>query len=117
MTMIPNKLPPMPKKLFNQDWTITINQDGLSEDGEPLTAVTVTSKCWYTGKAHQIMNAEKQLIRLEGTLIALGDLFSTLPEISVGTAQKGEQKAHKIYKCERPLNPDGSVYATVLELM
>jgi len=115
--MIPNKLPQLPKKLFNQDWTISFNQDGISEDGEPLTAVTVDAKCWYSGKAHQVMNAEKQIIRLEGTLIALGDLFPTLHEISTGIAKKDEQKAHKIYKCERPLNPDGSVYATVLELM
>lgn len=114
--MIPNKLPKLPKKLFNQDWTISIDQEGISEDGEPLTAVTVTSKCWYSGKAHQVMNAEKQIIRLEGTLIALGDLFPTLSAIATGTANKGDKK-HKIYKCERPLNPDGTVYATVLELM
>lgn len=117
MTMIPKKLPPMPKKLFNQDWAISIGEGKLSEDGEVVYEATVDAKCWYTGKAHQIMNAEKQIIRLEGTLIALGDLFPALPEISTGTAKKGEQKAHKIYRCERPLNPDGTVYATVLELM
>lgn len=114
--MIPNKLPQLPKKLFNQTWTISIDQEGLSEDGEPLTAVLVISKCWYNGKAHQVMNAEKQLIRLEGTLIALGDLFPTLSVVATGTVNRAG-KAHKIYKCERPLNPDGSVYATVLELM
>ena len=114
--MIPNKLPPLPKKLFNQEWTISIDQEGISEDGEPLTAVTVSAKCWYSGKAHQVMNAEKQIIRLEGTLIALGDLFPTLSVIATGIAQKEDEK-HKIYKCERPLNPDGTVYVTVLELM
>lgn len=115
--MIPNKLPPLPKKLFNQDWTISIGAGKVNEDGAVGYDATVTVKCYYTGKAHQVMNAEKQIIRLEGTLIALGDLFPTLPEISSGIAQKDTQKAHKIYKCERPLNPDGSVYATVLELM
>jgi hypothetical protein len=115
--MIPNKLPRLPKKLFNQDWTIAIGEGKLSEDGEVVYEATVSAKCWYNGKAHQVMNVEKQIIRLEGTLIALGDLFPTLPDISTGTAKKGELKAQKIYKCERPLNPDGSVYATVLELM
>lgn len=114
--MIPNKLPKLPKKLFNQDWIISIDQEGLSEDGEVLAAEIVTAKCWYSGKAHQVMNAEKQIIRLEGTLIALGDLFPTLPMIATGTVKYGA-KTHKIYKCERPLNPDGTVYATVLELM
>ena len=114
--MIPNKLPQLPKKLFNQDWTINIELDGLSEDGGPLIGPIVTAKCFYSGKAYQVMNAEKQIIRLEGKLIALGDLFPTLSVIATGTATKGN-KTHKIYKCERPLNPDGTVYATALELM
>ena len=115
--MIPNKLPRLPKKLFNQDWIISIDQDGISEDGEAQTASTVTAKCFYDGKSHQVMNAEKQIIRLEGTLIALGDVFPALVEISTGIAKKEGQKAHKIYRCKRPLNPDGSIYATILELM
>lgn len=114
--MIPNKLPRLPKKMFNQEWTISIDQEGLTKDGEPLTAATVTEKCWYSGKAHQVMNAEKQLIRLEGVLIALGDLFPTLSVIATGSVSK-DGITHKIYKCERPRNPDGTVYATVLELM
>jgi hypothetical protein len=115
--MIPNKLPQLPKKLFNQDWTISIGEGSINEDGEPAYDATVSAKCFYSGKAHQVMNAEKQIIRLEGTLIALGDLFPSVSVICTGIAQKGEQKPYKIYRCERPLNPDGSVYATVLELM
>lgn len=114
--MIPDKLPKLPKKLFNQEWTISIDQDSISEDGEPLTAVTVTAQCWFSGKAYQVMNAEKQIIRLEGVLIALGDLFPELQVVASGTAQKGEKK-YKIHRCQRPLNPDGTIYATVLELM
>lgn len=114
--MMPDKLPQLPKKLFNQDWSINVELNGLNEDGGPLIGPTVTAKCFYSGKAYQVMNAEKQIIRLEGKLIALGDLFPTLSVIAKGTAIKGDKK-HKIYKCERPLNPDGSVYATILELM
>lgn len=114
--MIPDKLPKLPKKIFNQDWIISINQDGISEDGEPVTAITVNAQCWYNGKARQVMNAEKQIIRLEGALVALGDLFPNLQVVASGTAQKGE-KHYKIYRCERPLNPNGTVYATILELM
>jgi len=114
--MIPNKLPQLPKKLFNQDWTISIELEGISESGGPIIGQTVTPKCFYSGKSYQVMNAQKQIIRLEGKLIALGDLFPELTVIATGTATKGDKK-HKIYKCERPLNPDGSVYCTVLELM
>ncbi len=114
--MIPAKLPKLPKKIFNQEWAISINQEGISEDGEPVAAITVTARCWYNGKARQVVNAEKQIIRLEGTLIALGDLFPEMQIVASGTAQKGDNK-YKIYRCERPLNPDGTVYATILELM
>ena len=114
--MIPRKFPKIPNAIFNQQWEISIDQEGISEDGEPLTESTVTASVYYSSKAHQIMNAEKQIIRLEGALIALGDIFPDMSNISTGTAKKGD-KIHKIYKCERPLNPDGSVYATIMELM
>lgn len=113
--MIPNKLPPLPKKLFNQDWTVTIDREGISEDGEIITA-EVSAKCWFNGKAYQTFNTEKQLIRLEGSLIALGDIFPSLENIASGTVQSGFKK-YKIYKCNRSLNPDSTVYATILELM
>ena len=116
MIMIPNKLPQLPKKLFNQEWIISIELEGISENGGPLLGPIVTPKCFYSGKAYQVMNSEKQIIRLEGKLIALGDLFPNLSVIATGTAKRGN-KTHKIYKCERPLNPDGTVYCTVLELM
>ena len=116
MIMIPNKLPQLPKKLFNQEWTINIEIESTGENGGPIIGPVVTPKCFYSGKSYQVMNAEKQIIRLEGKLIALGDLFPALATITKGVATKGD-KRHKIYKCERPLNPDGSVYATVLELM
>ncbi len=114
--MIPDKLPQLPKKLFNQDWAIAIDQE-LNEDGYTPPAATLTAKCWFSGKAYQIMDAEKHIIRLEGVLVALGDLFPVIPVIAKGTVRKDTGRAYKIYRCQRPLNPDGSVYATVLELM
>jgi len=114
--MIPNKLPQLPKKLFNQKWTISIEIESTGENGGPINGPVVTPKCFYSGKSYQVMNAEKQIIRLEGKLIALGDLFPELSVIATGMANRGDKK-HKIYKCERPLNPDGTIYCTILELM
>ncbi len=114
--MIPDKLPMLPKKIFNQDWTVTIEQE-LSEDGYTPPAAIITAKSWFSGKAYQVMDAEKHIIRLEGVLVALGDLFPAMPVIDKGIAQKGAGRVYKIYQCQRPQNPDGSVYATVLELM
>lgn len=115
--MIPKRFPKLPKKLFNQEWTVSIDQEGISEDGEPQTAASASGKkFWFNGKRKQVMNAEKQIVRLEGTLVSLGDLFPDQEVISTGSVTKGTM-TYKIYSCQRPLNPDGSVYATVLELM
>ncbi|PKM69177.1 MAG: hypothetical protein CVU95_00925 [Firmicutes bacterium HGW-Firmicutes-2] len=110
------KLPKLPPYLFNQEWEVNMDQDGLSEDGEPLSAVTVTSKFWFSDKPHQVMDAEKRLIRLEGTLTIPGDLFPAFAQLTTGTAIRGD-KSYKVYRCKRPRNPDGSVYATIMELM
>jgi len=113
--MIPSKLPKLPKLLFNQEWTVTIDQKQMSEDGELLPNFTKIAFFWFNGKTSQFMNAEKQIIRLEGTLTALGDLFPGI-DVTTGIATKGSLR-YKIYRCKRLLNPDGSTYATVLELM
>lgn len=114
--MIPNKLPLIPKKLFNQEWTISIELNGISENGGPIIGPIVTANCFFSGKSYQVMDAQKQIIRLEGKIIAMGDLFPGYDNVTTGKATKGA-KAYKIYKLERPLNPDGSVYCTILEVM
>jgi hypothetical protein len=112
--MIPNKFPPMPKAIFNSTWTIILTS--RNDDGDLVELATKTESFNYSSKSYQVVNAEKEIIRLEGKLLAMGDIFPSVANISTGRAEK-EGIKHKIYKGEKVLNPDGTVYATILELM
>ena len=114
--MIPKKLPPIPKKLFNIPCTVVINQEGISEDGEPLEAITVETNCIFVDKAKQVMDAEKHIIRLEGQLILYGDIAPSISTLGSGTATVNDRE-YKIYRCYRPHNPDGTVHHTEIEVM
>ena len=113
--MIPKKLPPIPKIAFTTPCHIVINQEGITEDGEPLKALELDAKCIFSEKARQIMNAEKKLVQLEGYIIIDGDIAPNIL-ITDGTVII-YTKAYKIYRSERPRNPDGSVHHTKLELI
>lgn len=113
--MISKKLPPIPKKLFNTPCKVVINNEGISEDGEPLEAVTIETKCIFVDKAKQVMDAEKHIIRLEGTLILDGDIAPGITIASGLASLNGN--TWKIYRCYRPHNPDGSVHHTEIEVM
>ena len=114
--MIPKKLPPIPKVLFNMPCTLVIYQEGISEDGEPLEALTLETKCIFVDKAKQVMDAEKHIIRLEGQLILDGDIAPNISTLSSGTATVNGIE-YKIYRCCRPHNPDGSIHHTEIEVM
>lgn len=44
--------------------TITVYQEGLSEDGEPLKALEINALCNYQDKAKTVLTADKQLVQL-----------------------------------------------------
>lgn len=114
--MIPKKLPKIPKVAFCTPCHIIINQEGITEDGEPIEEIAIDTKCIYSEKAHNIMDAEKRIIRLEGYIIVDGDIAPSLPVIADGTVDINA-RVYKIYRSERPRNPDGSIHHTKLELM
>lgn len=112
--MIPKKLKPIPKVLFNTPCYISINET-INEDGEPVYETLYEGKCIAINKSKQVMDAEKHIIRLEGTLILDGDIA---PGVTVASGLASfNGVAWKIYRCFRPANPDGSIHHTELELM
>ncbi len=112
--MIPNKLPRIPSKLFNTPCYISINET-IGEDGEPLYEHLYKGKCIVVNKTKNVMDAEKHIIRLEGTIILDGDILPGVT-ISSGVAHLNGWE-WKIYRCYKPQNPDGTVHHTELELM
>ena len=100
----------VPKKFCKTPIKVTIFQEGISEDGEPLKAIEIDTKCNYQDKAKTVLTAEQKLIRIEGTVLIPGDI-----------APDGEVKVFEgkrnIYKGEKARNPDGTVNYTKLELI
>lgn len=112
--MLPSKLKPIPKVLFKTPCYISINET-INEDSEPVYEALYVGKCIVIDKAKQVLNAEKHIIRIEGTLILDGDIAPGViiasGEVIVNNVTK------KIYRCYRPHNPDGSVHHTEIEVM
>lgn len=98
---------PFPKFLANTP--ITVFKTELGEDGEEEEKV-FDGKCIYTDKQKQVMTAEKQLVTFSGKAVIEGNIPIKEGYIKVN----GDEK--KIYSIERPLNPDGSVFSTELNL-
>ena len=98
---------PFPKFLANT--SIEVYKTELGEDGEEEKKV-FNGKCIYTDKQKQVMTAEKQLVTLSGKAVIEGNIPIKEGYINVN----GDKK--NIYSIERPLNPDGSVFSTELNL-
>lgn len=98
---------PFPKFLANTP--IEVYKSELGEDG-PEEEKVFDGKCIYTDKTRQVMTAEKQLVTLSGKAVIEGNI-----SISEGYIKKDGSKKN-IFSIERPLNPDGSVFSTELNL-
>ncbi len=105
------------KRLLNNECDITIYQEGLSEEGEPLTSLDLNDqKCRFVEKTKIIINADGKKVELVGKVILLGDIAPEIKKISGGEVIINNSK-YEIYQASRPRNPDGSVHHTTLELM
>ena len=51
--------------------TITVYQEGLSEDGEPLKALEINALCNYQDKAKTVLTADKQLVQLSALILSV----------------------------------------------
>ena len=105
------------KRWLNNECDVTINQEGLSEEGEPLTSLDLKNqKCRFVEKTKIIISPDGKKIELIGKVILLGDIAPNIKKISGGEVIINDSK-YEIYQASRPRNPDGTVYMTTLELM
>ena len=104
----------VPEKLCKIDIVLEFEQEGLSEYGEPLPAISWTGKCNYQDRAKAIYTAEKKTVQITGTALLGADPCPELPVISSGTAIVKGVKRH-IVQGRKARNPDGTVnYVEVL---
>lgn len=101
---------PFPKWLANTQ--VEVWFEGTNTDGDYEEKLIYKGKCIYTDKSRQVLNAERQLITLSGKAVIEGSIYSEHFEgyVKVNGVKK------KIYSIERPLNPDGTVFSTELNL-
>lgn len=105
------------KKLLNNKCDIVLYQEGLSEEGEPLTSLNLKKqKCRFVEKTKIILSPDGKKVELVGKVILLGDIAPSIKKISGGEVTINDSK-YEIYQASRPRNPDGTVHHTSLELM
>lgn len=105
------------ERLLNNECDVKLYQEGLSEEGEPLTSLNLENqKCRFVEKTKTVITADGQKVELVGKVILLGDIAPNIKKISGGEVIINDSK-YKIYLASRPRNPDGSVHHTTLELM
>lgn len=97
-------------------YSVLIDDDGISEEGEPIEALKASGKGIYTEKVKRIIDAKGKQITLNGWILIEGDIAPDLPTIASGTC-KINGKDLNIYAGHRVFNPDGTVNHTKLELM
>lgn len=106
---------PFPDQLLVTDYSITLNQKGISEDGEPLKAFTGSGKCIFSEKAKRVIDSEGKQITLLGKVIVKGDIAPSLKTISDGVITINAS-SYEIHAGYRPRNPDGTIHHTEFEV-
>lgn len=106
---------PFPDWLLNTDYSISLNQEGISEDGEPISAFTGNGKCIFSEKAKRIIDNEGKQIILLGKVIVKGDIAPSLKSVSDGVITINGCN-YEIHTGSRPKNPDGTIYSTNFEV-
>lgn len=105
------------KKLLNNECDVTIYQEGLSEEGEPLTSLDLKKqKCRFVETTKIIISSDGRKIQLVGKVILLGDIAPNVKKISGGQVIINDIQ-YEIYQASKPRNPDGTVHHTTLELI
>lgn len=104
------------KKFCKTDIEITIFQEGLTEDGEPITAFNGSFKCNYQDTSKTVHTADKATVQITGVAYIPNDIAPDLPILSGGTAVVNGVK-RTIHSGTKAHNLDGTVNYCKLELI
>lgn len=105
-----------PKELAVTDFVLQLEQNGISEDGEPIVALETSGKCIFSEKSKRIITDDGRKVTLLGKMAIEGDIAPNLKQIASGTVNINGV-VYDIYASYRPRNPDGSVFMTEFDLM
>ena len=92
--------------------------NGINSDGGPKYTTVYQGKCNYSEKSRQVLDAQRQLVRLEARALFNGDIAPGMDMSGkVIVSGAGTEITREIYSASRGRNPDGTVNFTQLELV
>ena len=106
---------PFPDWLLNTNYSIVLNEEGISEDGEPIKSFESSGKCIFSEKAKRIIDSEGKQITLVGKVIVKGDIAPSLKSVSDGVITINGC-SYEIHTGNRPRNPNGTIHSTQFEV-
>lgn len=94
---------------------VTINTEGVSEDGEPIKAIELDLKCNYQDKVMTVLSDQQKIVKISGSAYFCGDIAPDLATLSGGRVNIfGIDR--NILDSRKSRNPDGTVNHTYLGL-
>lgn len=106
---------PFPDWLLTTNYSLVLNENGISEDGEPINSFEMSGKCIFSEKAKRIIDSEGKQITLLGKVIIKGDIAPSLKNVSDGVITINGC-SYEIHTGSRPRNPNGTIHHTTFEL-
>lgn len=107
---------PFPDWLLSTEYNLVLNEEGLTEDGEPMPSLFTSGKCIFSEKARRVIDGDGKEITLLGKVIVKGDVAPSLKSVSDGVITINGNN-YDIYAGYRPRNPDGTIHHTEFEIM
>ena len=106
----------VPDRVCKTPVSLKIYTEGISEDGEPLTAFEFTGHCNWQNGAETRLTADKKLVTLSGKALFNGDICPDIPNISDGIVNIFGNE-YRIFRGIKARNPDSTVNFTQIEVI
>ncbi len=104
------------KSVCKTQINLTLYHEGISEDGEPMTAIEYSGFCNYQDSAKTVLTSEKKLVQISAQAYFIGDIAPELAVISGGEAVIFGEK-RRILQGTKARNPDGTVNYTRVDMI
>ncbi len=106
----------VPNSICKTDIVVTLSEEGITEDGAPISIGPLELKCNYQDSAKMVLSDQKKLVQISGRAYFNGDICPELPVISSGQVIVFG-KSRDIMQGIKARNPDGTVNYTELILV
>lgn len=104
----------VPSWVCNTPIRITIEGEGVDEDGAPPMLLDYTGKCNWQDGGKTVYTADQKVVDISGRAFFNGDICPSLSNITGGEGEIFGEK-REIHQGFKRRNPDGTVNHTEIE--